>query len=1263
MIWLGKPPLTRIFKGVAAAWLLAVLAAISPPAHANNWGEIAIISATLGVSDSRICIGESSRGDIGCPGFAPTISPTGRIHATAGLTVDSVSLTTTGTTWGYLGSGASYLPNFASNAISATNISATMINGIAVSALGSGASPTNVPAFRANKGGSVQTISANTWTKLTFSGEDFDTYGNFDTATSRFTPSVAGTYLFVGSSICFQGSGGYCYTAIYKNGANLAMAGGNNTAATTDQTVPVSTIVYMNGTTDYVELFTWQTATSVLANSNQVFFSGSLLASGNGLISGTGVTALSALTDVSLASPATGQVLTYNGTAWVNATPSTTTVISGTTSMLPGWPDALLCTDTGGTPAPTGRQNVFWQFYKEAGTNNVNYAWASDSVTYTLQFNSAGSYVSKWASGSQTDTTDCEGQSISQLYSAGKAFNFIGNSGAGGGALGDRLTSGTLAVTANSATAIVSLTTNGTTWGYLGSSQSYLPNLAANSVSATNISATTINGIPVSSFGSSVSGSTSTVGALREGFPDALVCQVTSGNFSGNTYTWWLDEPDYQTTVRYVLQIGAARYLLDFSETDGNFIQFGGDGNITSTTCNNASLAALRTGGQAKFFGGGSGTAASALSGLTDVSTTNATLGSVLQYDGARWNAVSASSLISGSQVAFSVHKNGVNQTVTANTHTKLTWSTEVFDTNNNFDTTTSRFTPTVPGIYYFSASAYCYEGSSTACQVSINKNGSGLFVGHTTADASFGMVNGIVQMNGTTDYVEAFVYNEGGTLVHGNGGWTYFQGALINAVGGSGSGGGASDLGGLSDVALASPATGQVLTYNGTSWVNATPSATTVISGTTSMVPGWPDALFCTTASGSGAGQSYIYHYIGEGIFRIIESTQHFQIGFASSSSTGSFSSTQPTYLGSTNCDGKSISQLYAEGRAFNFIGNSGAGGGALGDRLTSGTLAVTANSATAIVSLSTNGTTWGYLGSAQSYLPNVAAAQVSSTAISTTAVQIASSTTITACTSTNAGTLRYNSSNTALELCTGSGWQVMGVGIPAGTISAFASTTCPTGWSEYTPARGRFLRGIDNGAGNDPDGTRAPGAVQADELRSHSHSFGIPAGTFGAYGLVDSNNASSTGFYNTQATGGAETRPKNVAVTYCQFNGTSNGWNNPLSGGSTSAGGSTGQIQYNTGGSFDASAGLTWDNANSRLTATNISATALTVNGVAITGSASGDRVTSGTQALIADAASGTIIVSGTMRYREVPMEACTPDKVGTVALINGFLRQCRL
>lgn len=106
-------------------------------------------------------------------------------------------------------------------------------------------------------------------------------------------------------------------------------------------------------------------------------------------------------------------------------------------------------------------------------------------------------------------------------------------------------------------------------------------------------------------------------------------------------------------------------------------------------------------------------------------------------------------------------------------------------------------------------------------------------------------------------------------------------------------------------------------------------------------------------------------------------------------------------------------------------------------------------------------------------------------------------------------------------------------------GAVMAFNASTCPTGWTEFTPARGRFLRGIDNGAGNDPDGTRTPGNTQADELKSHRHA----THEFGAYGA----GGSSQNTFNSLGTlrygayeGGAETRPKNVAVIFCQYDGT---------------------------------------------------------------------------------------------------------------------------
>lgn len=123
-------------------------------------------------------------------------------------------------------------------------------------------------------------------------------------------------------------------------------------------------------------------------------------------------------------------------------------------------------------------------------------------------------------------------------------------------------------------------------------------------------------------------------------------------------------------------------------------------------------------------------------------------------------------------------------------------------------------------------------------------------------------------------------------------------------------------------------------------------------------------------------------------------------------------------------------------------------------------------------------------------------------------------------------------------------------GGNIPAGAVMAFDLATCPAGWSEYAPARGRFLRGIDNGAGNDPDGTRAPGHAQADAFQHHTHNVNFAAATpgnanaylspariiFARQGDGSPSHSESPGSSVASGRVAAETRPKNVAVLYCR-------------------------------------------------------------------------------------------------------------------------------
>ena len=99
---------------------------------------------------------------------------------------------------------------------------------------------------------------------------------------------------------------------------------------------------------------------------------------------------------------------------------------------------------------------------------------------------------------------------------------------------------------------------------------------------------------------------------------------------------------------------------------------------------------------------------------------------------------------------------------------------------------------------------------------------------------------------------------------------------------------------------------------------------------------------------------------------------------------------------------------------------------GGGSGDRITSGTLAMIANSDTSVVSLSTAGTTWGYLSNAMSYLPRINTERISSSLVSTSYVQLSSATDVLACNAARAGTLRYVSGS--LQLCDNSTWKGLG-------------------------------------------------------------------------------------------------------------------------------------------------------------------------------------------------------------------------------------------
>lgn len=122
------------------------------------------------------------------------------------------------------------------------------------------------PAFNATRI-SNQSISAATYTKVQLSTENFDTNSNFDPVTNyRFTPTVAGKYIICGyMNYSTSVDQEYQICAIYRNGVNVAFSN-YHASGTNDSGTFVATVLDLNGSTDYVELYVYKQNAGTLAS-------------------------------------------------------------------------------------------------------------------------------------------------------------------------------------------------------------------------------------------------------------------------------------------------------------------------------------------------------------------------------------------------------------------------------------------------------------------------------------------------------------------------------------------------------------------------------------------------------------------------------------------------------------------------------------------------------------------------------------------------------------------------------------------------------------------------------------------------------------------------------------------------------------------------------------------------------------------------------------------------------------------------------------
>lgn len=190
-------------------------------------------------------------------------------NATNGLTADGDTgwfCAENGTEWEvFLGTRASSSTLARTTVISSSNSGSAVnftsaptvfstIPGVKVATIG--------PIFSAYRSGNQTGVTNNTYVKVQLNAEEFDTASCFDSTTNyRFTPNVAGYYRFewlldargtgltVGFPQLWKNGGAHKSGTWAAHSSNISISGG-------------SAVVYMNGSTDYVELYGFTIASS-----------------------------------------------------------------------------------------------------------------------------------------------------------------------------------------------------------------------------------------------------------------------------------------------------------------------------------------------------------------------------------------------------------------------------------------------------------------------------------------------------------------------------------------------------------------------------------------------------------------------------------------------------------------------------------------------------------------------------------------------------------------------------------------------------------------------------------------------------------------------------------------------------------------------------------------------------------------------------------------------------------------------------------------
>ena len=117
--------------------------------------------------------------------------------------------------------------------------------------------PTSVPCTLVETTGTQTALANGVYTKINLDVSTIDTDSFFDSSTNyRFQPTISG-YYYITSSVRLSGITDQTtvVNALYKNGSNYAFLALEAASGTTNTQAVGSSLVYLNGSTDYLEVW------------------------------------------------------------------------------------------------------------------------------------------------------------------------------------------------------------------------------------------------------------------------------------------------------------------------------------------------------------------------------------------------------------------------------------------------------------------------------------------------------------------------------------------------------------------------------------------------------------------------------------------------------------------------------------------------------------------------------------------------------------------------------------------------------------------------------------------------------------------------------------------------------------------------------------------------------------------------------------------------------------------------------------------------